>query len=67
MAIMGETGGKWWSIEEGVGWTTFSLGSSVLLVEGINLLPVGEDFLLLLRELWSLRNYIKLSRQTFFC
>ena len=54
MAVMRETCSEWGPIVESVGLLAFR--PSHLLVEGVDLLPVLEDFLFLLRKIWPFRH-----------
>ena len=57
MAIVGQPGSEWRSIVEGE--LGLALSKLELLLKGIDLLPVLEHFLFLVREAWSLGDYIK--------
>lgn len=50
VTVVRHSSGEGWAIVESEGW--FVLGAFKLLVEGIDLFPVGEDALLLLWEVW---------------
>jgi hypothetical protein len=54
MTVVGKTGGKGRAIVECV--QGFALGEFQLLLECVDLLPVFQDFLFLLREVGSLRD-----------
>ena len=55
MAVVRKPSGEGWPVIEGV--LRLALGLLELLLKGIDLLPILEDFLFLLREVRSLGDY----------
>jgi len=60
VTVMGQSSGEGGTVVEGEG--RLALGELELFVEGVDFLPVGEDFFFLLGEVWPFRHYNNKAR-----